>query len=206
MISRSSGVRPVARILGILMLLILGGAAGAYPKPSAVITRWQLDFEPGPLRLYVDPVDDQVYWYFTYVVTNETGRDQIWAPSFVLYTDVGEILAAGAGVPTRVEQSIRNLLGNPLLETQTEVIGEILQGKEHARDGLVVWPARDTSVNELSLFIGGVSGETARVVNPITSEQLILRKTLQRDYLIPGNALALGDDPVDLVDQRWVMR
>jgi hypothetical protein len=206
MTTRSRGARPGSPIVAVLTLLALVGVGWAYPKPSAVITRWQLEFEPGPLRLFVDPVDNEVYWYFTYVVTNETGRDQIWAPSFVLYTDVGEILTAGAGVPTRVEQSIRNLLGNPLLETQTEVIGEILQGKEHARDGLAVWPARDTSVNELSLFIGGVSGETARVINPITLEQVILRKTVQRDYLIPGNALALGDRPVELAEERWVMR
>jgi hypothetical protein len=189
-----------------LLVLVTLSAAIAYPKPAVVPYRWELDFEPGPLRLYVDPVTGASYWYFTYVVTNRTGDDQIWAPSFVLYTDQGEILSSGEGVPTVIEESVREMIGNPLLEMQNEVIGDLYQGREHAKDGLVVWRAPSTDVNELSLFVSGISGETARVENPISGEELILRKTLQRDYLIRGDATARGSDPVELVDERWVLR
>jgi hypothetical protein len=189
-----------------LLLSAMLSAAIAYPKPAAVPYRWELDFEPGSLRLFVDPVSGESYWYFTYVVTNRTGRDQIWAPSFVLYTDQGEILTSGMDVPTFIENAVRDMLGNPLLEMQNEIIGDLYQGREHAKDGLVVWRAPSTDVNELSLFVSGISGETARVENPISGEELILRKTLQRDYLIRGDAAARGSDPVEMIDERWVLR
>ena len=123
-----------------------------------------------------------------------------------LFTDVGDILYSGRGVPSRLEESIRDLLGNPLLETQTEIIGDLLQGPEHERDGVVVWPAANLSVNEMSLFVAGLSGETARVDNPMSHEKIILRKTLQRDYLVPGDAKPRGSRPIGLVEERWVLR
>jgi hypothetical protein len=192
--------------LPLLALLSIVGGVWAYPTPAAVPYRWQLDIKPGELRLYVDPVDGNAYWYFVYTVTNKSGRDQIWAPTMVMFTDVGEIVSSGATVPSRVEESIRDLLGNPLLQTQNEVIGDLLQGREHARDGLAVWPAGRLDVNELTLFIGGLSGETARVRNPATGDSLILRKTLQRNYLIRGEALARGSKPIELASQEWVLR
>ncbi len=195
---------PVA--MAALVILVVTCAARAFPEPAVVPYRWELDFQSGDLRLYVDPLDRSTYWYFTYEVTNRTGADQIWAPSLVLFTDEGEILAAGVGVPSRIEEDIRDLLGNELMETHNEVIGDIFQGREHAKDGLAVWPARRVQVNELSLFVGGTSGETARVKHPMTGGSLILRKTLQRDYLVRGDALARGSEPVELIEQRWILR
>ena len=178
----------------------------APPRPSMVPLRWELKFDPGELRLYVDPVTNDAYWYFTYVVTNLTGQDQIWAPSLVLFTDAGEILASGRNVPERVTMRIREMLRNDLLETQFEVIGDILQGVEHAKDGLVVWPADRTDVNRMTLFVGGISGETARVMHPVTGDAVILRKTLAREYLIRGAALSRGSRPAEFQKQEWVMR
>jgi hypothetical protein len=123
-----------------------------------------------------------------------------------LFTDAGEILASGRNVPNRVTNDLLELLANPFLEPQTAIIGEIHQGAEHAKEGLVVWPARDVLVNEVSLFVAGISGETARVVNPLNGDEIILRKTLHLRYLIPGDLLARGSKPVDLVDQRWILR
>jgi hypothetical protein len=189
-----------------LAVLLVISSAMSYPRPGAVAARWELEFEPGDLRLYLDPSDGGTYWYFTYMVTNRTDRDQVWAPTFALFTDTGEILPSGRGVPSRVAVDIKNLLGNEFLEHQNEIIGEIFHGRDHAKEGLVVWPARHLDVNEISLFIAGTSGETARVVNPVTRAEVLLRKTLQRDYLIPGDAIARGAKPVGLVAERWVMR
>jgi hypothetical protein len=194
------------RTLASAVVLAVVGTALAYPKPASVPTRWELEFAPGPLRLYVDPVDEQAYWYFTYKITNRTGRDQVWAPQFTVFTDAGEILVSGRGVPSGVTDGLVELLGNPLLEVQNALIGEIFHGREHARDGLVVWPAGNLQVNTLSLFIAGISGETATIRNPITGEQSVLRKTLKRDYLIPGEVLPRGSQPAGLVGQSWVMR
>jgi len=189
-----------------LAVLLVIGSALAYPKPAPIPPRWELEFQPGDLRLYVDPVEDQAYWYFAYVVTNRTGRGRIWAPSFVLFTDAGEILASGRGVASRVASDLQELLGNALLENQNEIIGEIFHGREHAKDGLVIWPARNLDVNEISMFVAGITGETAPVDDPVTGEVIVLRKTLQRDYLVPGDVLPRGSAPIDLVAERWVMR
>jgi len=192
--------------LAALGALLMACAVWAFPEPALVPYRWELDFQPGPLRLYVDPVDGTAWWYLTYEVINRTGDDQLWAPSFVLFTDAGEILVSGRDVPSGIEEDLCALLGNELMETQNEIIGEIFQGPEHAKEGVVVWPAQQTDVNELSLFIAGISGETARINNPLSGEEIILRKTLQRDYLIRGKALARGSRPLELMQQRWILR
>lgn len=190
-----------------LTVLTIATSIMAYPTPAAVPYRWELAFEPGPLRLYVDSASNSdVYWYFTYKITNRTGRDQVWAPSLTLFTDLGEIMQSGRGVPANVVDAIDDLLGNELLETQNEIIGDIHHGKEHAKEGIAVWPALGTDINEISLFIAGISGETARITNPLTNEDVLLRKTLQRDYLIRGDALARGSKPIELIRQEWILR
>ena len=190
-----------------LVVLCLASAwTWAHPTPSAVPTRWELNFEPGDLRLFYDPVDQSSYWYFTYTITNRTGRSQIWAPRIVLFTDAGEIMPSGTGVPRRIVDDLLDLLGNPLLMNQFEVIGPILQGREHAKEGLAVWPAERLDVTEIKLFISGLSGETARVSHPGTGEEVLLRKTLERTYLVPGNAGHRGSRPLDFQEQRWIFR
>lgn len=178
-----------------------------YPKPAAIPYRWELEFKPGDLRLYRSPADGSHWWYFSYTVTNRTGRDQVWAPRLVLFTDTGNILRSGEDVPPRIAADIHEVLGNELMEFQNEVIGDIFQGAEHAKEGLVVWRADESiRANEMSLFVSGISGETARVVNPITGEETILRKTLHRRYLVRGDATALGPRPVEILGDSWVMR
>ncbi len=187
-------------------VLVAVAVASGYPRPAPVPPRWELEFQAGDLRLYVDPVTEQAFWYFTYQVTNRTGREQVWAPSFTLFNDAGQIIASGRGVPSRVVDDIKAMLASPFLETQHEIIGEIFHGREHARDGLVVWLADELDVNEISMFIGGLSGEAVPVKNPATGEEVVLRKTLERDYLVPGDVLPRGSKPVELIEQRWVMR
>jgi hypothetical protein len=199
-------LRKTLPVFGVLALLAVACSVLAYPTPSAVPLRWELNFIPGELRLYHHQPNDRHYWYFTYMVENRTGREQTWAPRFTLFTDAGEILSSGEGVTLEVTRSIMSMLGNELLMNQYEIIGELLQGREHAKEGLVVWPARNLNITELSLFISGASGETARVTDPLTGEELLLRKTLQRDYVVPGNPAARGSRPLELSSQRWIFR
>jgi len=200
--------RNALRVLAALMMMTLSAFAlgAAYPKPAAVPFRWELTFEPGELRLYRDPETSRYYWWFTYMVTNRTNGVQLWAPSLVLYTDTGEIIQAGKEVPTNITQNLLGMMNNQFLEDQNSIIGDILQGKEHAKEGLVVWRANSLAVNEISLLIAGTSGETARVKNPMDGSDVILRKTLHRQYLILGDATARGSQPAELISEEWVMR
>jgi hypothetical protein len=189
----------------------LGGLAPAtdaagFPRPSPVPLRWQLEFQPGALRIYVDPHDATPYWYFTYKVSNFTGQDQLWVPRITLFTDAGTIQQAGEGVPSRVTESILALLRAPFLEDQNEIIGDLFQGREHAREGLSIWPANDIDVNELSIFVAGISGETAKVANPVSGDEQILQKTLQINYHIAGDVLPRGSTPVEVVSTEWILR
>ncbi|MEM7229218.1 MAG: hypothetical protein AAF432_10430 [Planctomycetota bacterium] len=200
------------RLFVLAAATIVGGAiadsawAREVIKPSSRPLRWELDFEPGDLRLFVDQSDGSTYLYFTYKVTNNTGQDRTWAPSFILYTDTGEIMKSGEGVPGRLNGELIDLLGNEFLEPQFKIIGDLFQGEGMAREGIVVWPIRDITINELKLFVAGVSGETARTVHPVTKAPIILRKTMQRNYILRGNALARGSKPAELVSTTWVMR
>ncbi len=194
-----------ATVFGIAALS--GAAALAdHPKPAPVPYRWELEFDSGPLRLYQDQATGNHYWYFTYTVINRTGGDQLWAPKFTLFTDTGEIIDSGRDVPAQVTEDLMSLLGNELLDDQNEAIGDLLQGKENAKEGLVIWPAKNLGVTEMSLFVAGISGETARVKNPLNDQEIILRKSLQRNYIVRGNAAARGSEPVEIVEERWVLR
>jgi hypothetical protein len=185
---------------------VAAAAVADYPKPAPVPYRWELEFEPGPLRLYRDSATGNYFWYLTYTVINRTGSDQLWAPKFTLYTDTGEISDSGREVPAQVTEALKQLLGNELMEDQNEAIGDLLQGKENAKEGLVIWPARNLEVTEMSLFVAGISGETARVKNPVNGQEIILRKSLQRDYIVRGDAASRGSEPVEIVQERWVLR
>ena len=181
-------------------------SAAAYPVPKPVPTAWELKCVPGVLRLFADPADGQLYWYMTYQVQNASGRDQIWVPDMTLYSDTGVISKAGVGVPGRVSESIRALQGNPLLETQDEIIGDLRQGPEYARDGLAVWPVQNDRANEVSIFVAGLSGETAREFHPVTGEAVILRKSLHLKFMVDGDLEGRLAMPASLMASEWVIR
>ena len=98
------------------------------------------------------------------------------------------MVRSGRGVPTLVVRDLRRLLGNELIEDQNQIIGPLLQGPENAKEGLVIWNAANLASSELTVFIGGLSGETTVVADPVTGENKVLSKTFRRDYLTPGEA------------------
>lgn len=171
-------------------------ASKAIGQPVSRAMDWELDFRPGPLRMYVDPVDSKPYWYFTYHVVNRTGREHMWAPRFELFTDKGAIHTSGREIPSRVTQAVLSLLGNPLLEDQNQIIGQLLIGEEHAKDGVVLWPADDGDFTELTVFVTGASGKVRKVPDPKSGDPRVERWTIRFNYLIPGNALDRGSKAV----------
>lgn len=178
----------------------------AAPAAQTTTSRWTLDFKPGELRLYVDPISRKPYWYLDYRVINRTGQDRMWAPQFELFTDDGAIIPSGRNVPTRVVRALKEVLGNPLIEDQNQIIGDIFVGPENAKDGLVVWPATNLEVTEVTLFVRGLSGETTKVKNPQTGDDVVLWKTLRRAYTVPGSPMPRGSQGLPLVREEWVMR
>jgi len=199
----SSAALPAASAASAAMAMAMRAVAA--PMPRAAEPRWELRFEVlNELRLVV--LGGQPYWFLTYLVTNRTNQDQTFVPSAILYTDQGEILADDA-VPFEVNKELLDLLRNPLLEDRNQIIGVLQQGRENAREGLLVFPAGDLiETDRISIFIAGLSSETQVAINPATGEEVIVRKSLELQYNVPGEALQNPMTPIQFTGRRWVMR
>ena len=185
-------------------------AAGVAMAPSTQaasrrIAR-ELDFSATELRLFKDPESGLHYWFFTYEVENNTGRDIRFAPRIELLIDDGRIVRQGEGVPGSVTAQIKEYLGNPLLEDQFEILGAVMQGKAHAKSGLVVFQAEDLTPTELTVLVQGLSRESERRPHPKTGEPVTLRKTVRLDYLVPGDPKAIGTETYPIVAREWIFR
>jgi hypothetical protein len=166
----------------------------------------ELDFTPSELRLWKDPETGNHFWYFTYEVVNNTGKDQRFAPRIELLVDDGRIVRQGDGVPTRVNRDLKEFLGDALLEDQFEILGMVLQGKTHAKSGLVVFRADDLDPTELTVMVQGLSKETEKRQNPKTGETVTLRKTVRIDYLVAGDPRPSGSQTYPAVSRGWIFR
>ena len=176
---------------------------------SASSTR-MLDFTPGDLRLWQDAETGVHYWFFTYEVVNNTGKDQRFAPLIELLSDEGVVVRQGVDVPSRIVTELKSFIADPLLEDQFEILGVVLQGKTNARNGLAVFrvpvltaldrnsalrlDSKDNlDITELSVLVQGLSPETKKVTDPKSGEIVTLRRAVRLDYLVPGNPLAKGN-------------
>jgi len=181
----------------------------AFEKPSIVARSWQLDFEHDrPRTLSVTLADGSIrwFWYLPYQITNHTGDDRLFVPEIVIATDAGDILTSGKNVPASVYPAVQHKLNNPLLDSPASIVGKLLQGEDYARESVAIWPVPDHDVDEMSIFIGGLSGETATTPHPKTGEPVLVRRSRMITYATPGTVDNPQDQPVKLIDDRDVMR
>ncbi len=168
--------------------------------------QWQIEFTPGDLRLYIDPESAESYWYFTYKAVNRTGQDRWWAPKMELLDDHGRLQRSGKDIPVIVVKRIQALIGNPLIEDQYQVLGEIHQGESNAKEGFVVWKGAPLDATELHIFVRGISSEFKRVPDPKGGAEVILHKTMKRDYRVPGEPQAHASTPLVCEQSQWILR
>jgi hypothetical protein len=186
-----------------------GAGSGLASAASRRAVR-DLSFTPSDLRLWKDPETGAHFWFFTYEVVNNTGKDQRFAPRIEMLTDEGAVVRQGVDVPVRVSREIKEFIGDPLLEDQFEILGMVLQGEANARSGLVVFrvPALSDSEKhrafhrserehlehtELTVFVQGLSTETRKEPDAKSGGTVTLRKTVRLDYLVPGDPIAKGN-------------
>ena len=202
----------VAAVCALTLLGIVPSTThAAAPEPSPVPTQWEFTFEPGPLRLAWVDVDGEhkPFFYLTYRVTNHWGGVKLFAPDVALMTDNSNVLRSGRDVSSSVTEEIMRRLDNPLLESQIDIVSNVLEGVEHARDGVVIWPAQDLLADEVTVFFAGLSGEFQSYIvgrNTDNPQRYTLRKTMMLRYSTPGELARQGDKPFELVEKRWVMR
>ncbi|MBN1435646.1 MAG: hypothetical protein JW936_01100 [Sedimentisphaerales bacterium] len=204
------------------LLITLLGTAFAAPKPALVPQEgvWQLDieFHGQPRQITITlPGDTQPrsFWYLPYTITNNTGQEVRFYPQFDLLTDTLRLYHAGEGVRRPVFEAIRQRYGNtiPLLEPESMVTGRILLGADNARDSVVIFPDFDPEATSVSIFIAGLSNENVTVPHPTTidqrtgqAKQILLRKTLQLQYRIVGDAITPRQRVMLYHSMNWIMR
>ena len=176
-------------------------------EPSRVPVSWELTIKHGTLERIIVPIDgkDQTYWFMRYTVVNNSGRDILFTPSFEILAESGAAIGALQIVPAPVFEKIKALYKNPLLLSPTNIDGKLLQGEDNAKDGVAIFPALDAEARNFQVFIMGLSGETSEVLNPTTKKPVILQKTLELDYNLPGQAIAIDPQP-KLLATKWVMK
>ena len=130
----------------ILMLILTTLASivqlgNGYPKATDRAERWQLRLDTGDLRFYRAADTGAGYWILVYEVTNETDKDHRWIPQFDLVTDKGEIIPDGNDVPRSVKLAVLAIFGDPLMQSQSDASGPLLQGEENAIRSVAIWKA-----------------------------------------------------------------
>lgn len=186
------------------------------PKPSPYPVSWDFKFTHGPLRrVMVDVAGQgrQAFWYMTYQVTNDTDQERIFLPVFEMMLKDGKILRSDKNIPAVVFDVIKSREKIKFLEPYPAIAGELRLGEDQARDGVAIWPEVMTEMGNFSVFASNLSGEAVvfkdskgEPVKDSEGKPVILRKTLQINYLVRGDELYPGQDRVEELGQEWVMR
>jgi len=181
--------------------------AVAAPEPSLVPTSWQLNFKHGPIERLLVGKDarQKTYWFMRYTVSNNTGKDILFTPDFQLMTDTGQVQEAYKDVPDEIIAKIKELYNNELLASPNMILGNLLQGEDNARDGVIVFGDVDAATRNFKVFVSGLSGATTEVKNPQTDKTVILQKTLILEYNVPGEAIGIETRP-EYKGAKWVMK
>jgi hypothetical protein len=183
--------------------------APAYPEPAIVSRSWEFEFThgtPRPIAIQAADKKMQWYWFMTYKVVNKTGQERLFIPEFTIATDQGDILTAGKDVPPAVFNVVQERLGNKLLERPSQVVGKVLQGEENAKESVAIWPDFGHDVTMMTVFAGGMSGETQAIPHPKTQEPVLVSKTLMLDFDLPGYPPTPQSQTVEFKNKTWVMR
>ena len=207
-----------------VVMVAVGSAAVAAPRAGLIASTWDLDLEfHDPQRVTLKLPGDQhetTFWYMLYRVTNSTGQDVEFYPSFRLVTNTLGVVTGGDDISPSVYDAIaaRHVKEFPFFALPTKVTGPLLQGEENARSSVVVFRTFDDHASRFTVYIGGLSGDIVRVKNPQTSapqgdqksEQsasaFLLRRSLAIVYDLPGDPKTRQIAKPVRVSREWVMQ
>ena len=156
-------------------------APSAVPEPEVVTSSWMLTFTyDTPRTIPIQQADGSTkwYWYMTYAVLNDPRIDNnnresiLFIPDFVIADDRGGILRANRNISTRVFEAVKELTRNELLESPAQVPGNMLPGEDFIKESVAIWPVSQDDVDEFTIFISGIYGETTTVAHPLTGEPM----------------------------------
>lgn len=208
-----------------IMMTIATDQAQTAPRPALIPTEWEVDIKverPQPIKVYLTGrAKPKLFWYLRYTLTNNEREDiENFNPTFDMYTETGQILRSGAGVPLSVFNAIKKHHNDPLLKRDTN--GKLLRGSDNAKKGVAIWPDFDPDAGRFDVFVSGLSGETATVILPkpimvwkrdavgqkvqVKTAKLQLSKTLRITCTVSGEAAERIRSHVKMTSQTWIMR
>jgi hypothetical protein len=208
---------PVLACAAIVTVAGLSSVAPArFPQPSVYPISWDLDFKfELPKRIVVEiPGQNtpKAFWYMTYIATNNTQSEQIFLPKFEWVSKTGEIFRSDREGSSAVYEAIARREHNKPLQPALKLQGNILVGEDQAKYGVAIWEENDARPGTFSIFITGLSGETAPLTGsdgkPLMDKDgqpIVLRKTRQLDFKVRGDEL-YANDPIEKTGDTWVMR
>ncbi|HWB53319.1 MAG TPA: hypothetical protein VG722_03975 [Tepidisphaeraceae bacterium] len=197
-------------VFAAILVLTIGGIAwGAYPKPSIYPIAWELKFTHAkPRRIVVNVpgnAEPQAFWYMTYTVQNDGKQEQMFLPDFQLLLSDGRVIRSDYNIPLAVFNAIKQRTDDPLLQTSLQIAGLIRIGEDEAKDGVAIWPEPTPRLGHFTIFVQGLSGESVTIKGP-DSKPVILRKTLELNYIFRGDAFYPEQTAVSEKSEKWVMR
>ncbi|MFI4861269.1 MAG: hypothetical protein ACIAXF_11370 [Phycisphaerales bacterium JB063] len=151
------------------------------PEPELVTSSWMLTFTydtPRTIAIEMPDGSTQWYWYMTYQVLNDprirnNNRESIlFIPDIIIADDRGGIQHANRNISPRVFPAIKRLLRNDLLESPAQVPGNMLPGEDYIKESVAIWPVSEDDVDEFTVFIAGIYGETCTIPHPVTGEPM----------------------------------
>jgi hypothetical protein len=206
-------------IVILIMLFVSYGLAA--PKPAVVQRdgQWTVDVRYSqPLQIAVRLAGQQQpqrFWYTILTLTNNTTQEEI--PLYLecqIATDTFQTVPAGKGVRKEVFDQIKlkHQGQYPFLESMDFQDNRLRKGDDNARDIVIIWPEFDPAAKQVSLFIAGLSNETATVKHPVQKDadgkpvEVYLQKTLQLLYSNTTDPVLRSQAVLNPVRQDWVMR
>ncbi len=205
-------------------VLVFAVAAGvlAAPEPSRNPKSWQLDFEYHDLqRIDVVLPGDKApttFWYMLYTVTNNTGREVDFYPTFELVTDTFDVVVGGDRISPTVYDVIkaRHKRLYPFFRDPIRASGKLLQGPDNARTSAAVFRDFDPNADQVTVYVAGLSGEIQRINNPSFEPSkgvsqrnprfFTLRKSLGITYDLPSDSVTREAVTPVRRETAWVMR
>ncbi len=202
-------------------VLAVSAVAVGYPEPKVVqkVGQWTLDVNysaPEQITLQLpNQKKPQRFWYIILSVTNETSLDEVeFYPLCRLITDTFQVIPADKRVPISVFNSVKEKHRGsyPFLESLDFKDHRVSRGEDNTRDFAIIWPDFDPKAKQISLFVGGLSNETAVVEHPKLKDEdghpkkIFLQKTLQFKYAVAGDEKLRSTVTIKEIKQTWVMR
>lgn len=203
-------------VFGIITCACISLAA---PEPAVVPgpNIWTLDTKfttPEPIIITGKDGKSIRFWYIIITITNNTRNDINFYPASDLSTDTFEVVPAGKNVPSLVFNQIKQRYQRtyPFLEYFDKTNNIVLQGEDNTKDIAIIWPDFNAKARNITIFISGLSNETAVINHPVTKDpngiplKVFLRKTLELNFALKGDPSSGNDIGVSFASKRWIMR